>query len=491
MPMVLSFDAACGARNQQSVTGARPACPTDARPSLSTIDWSTKAVTIMGLGRHGGAVAAARYLALRDARVTISDTADHRALADSIAQLRDVPIAAIHLSRHADADFNADFVVVNPAVRPDHPSLAVARTFGTRLISEAELFLANCKAPVIGVSGTNGKSTTASMLFDILSAAGRTVWLGGNIGRSLLGELDRIAAGDWVVLELSSFQLSHLGPAAPLPEIAVITNCTPNHLDWHGSYGHYVAAKKRLLESPLPSRERFRVKGELSAASALPKPPGPTPVVVLNTLDSEAASWGDRASRRVVPSWPLEKVPPLAVPGLHNRQNAACAAAAATLAGIDERTIVGALRNFHGLRHRLELVAEMAGRRFYNDSKSTSPQATIAALDALDGPVWLLVGGDPKGASFDRLAGAIVSRASGAALFGAAREALCSAIAAASAGFPLTVSEHLSESLDWCWRRSRPGDAILLSPACASHDQFRDYQKRGEAFEALVGRMGT
>jgi UDP-N-acetylmuramoylalanine--D-glutamate ligase len=433
---------------------------------LAAIDWSGRAVTVMGLGTHGGGVAATRYLAQRGARVTVSDSADRATLVDSIAELCDLPLVAIHTGGHVALDFQTEFVVVNPAVRPDHACLRIARRCGARLISETELFLADCPGQVIGVTGSNGKSTTCTMLHAILSVDGRRTWLGGNIGRSLLGDLERMTPADWVVIELSSFQLAHLSPDARMPRRAVVTSCSPNHLDWHESVANYVAAKQRILGG---------AQGDSQ--------------VVLGALGAATACWAESAGSRAVAPWPLEKVPLLSVPGMHNRRNAACAAATAALAGVDEATIAGALAGFRGLPHRIELVAEIAGRRFFNDSKSTSPEAAMAALSAVDGDIWLVAGGHSKGAHFGELAGAIFALSRGAALFGEARAHLRAEIVRKSPTFALSSVACLEDAVGWCWRQSRPGDTILLSPACASHDQFRDYRERGETFRAVVGQI--
>ena len=286
----------------------------------------------MGLGRHGGGLAAARYLAEQGAVVTVTDLADAAALAESLSALADVPIAQFHLGGHRETDFIfPDLIVVNPAVRPDSPWVA-ARAASAQITSEIELFLAACPAPVIGVTGTAGKSTTASMIAAIIRAAGRPVWLGGNIGRSLLGELPRIGPDDRVVLELSSFQLHWLSEAARWPRWGVLTNFAPNHLDWHGSVERYRAAKQRLL---------------------------------------------DHAED--CPSWDDCDLPPLSVPGRHNRANAALAAGAACAAGADRAAVERGLADFAALPHRLEFAAEIAGRTFYDDSKATTPEAAIAA----------------------------------------------------------------------------------------------------------------
>jgi UDP-N-acetylmuramoylalanine--D-glutamate ligase len=433
---------------------------------LRDVDWNARRVTILGLGRHGGGVAAARHLAMRGARVTISDIADRDSLAGSLTQLADVPIEAVHLGGHDHADLDADFVVVNPAVKITHPALHVAREAGARLISETELFLEACPARVIGVTGTTGKSTTCSMLHAVLLAAGRTSWLGGNIGRSLLRDVPAMTADDWVVLEISSFQLSHLGRGCRMPQIAVVTNCSPHHLDWHGTYANYADAKQRLVIGGCES-------------------------VVLNRLDGEVSTWRKLAKGCAVDSWALERLGALLVSGKHNRQNAACAAAAAEIIGIERGAIRDALQGFPGLPHRLEFAAEIAGRRFYNDSKSTMPEATVAALAAVDGNVWLLAGGDDKGADFTSMAAAIAARVAGAAFFGAAGERIHGAVRSAGGLQPCVVVEHLRDALAWCWSRAQSGDTILLSPGCASLGQFRDFAHRGETFCTLVSQLAA
>lgn len=435
--------------------------------ATSVIDneWAGRRVTLMGLGRHGGGTGAARFLAERGAQLTISELADRGALVESLDALSGLPIHALKCGGHDENDFSStECVVVNPAVRPDHPCLQIARAAGAVITSEIELFLKSCPAHVIGVTGSNGKSTTATMLAGILAAAGRHSWLGGNIGTSLLGQLRQMRGGDWVVLELSSFQLAHLSAGAPLPQIAVVTNCTPNHLDWHGSFARYAAAKRRLLRSSHT-------------------------LAVLNPRDPVTSVW--RFAARVSPSWPLETAGPLAIPGNHNRHNAALAAAAAEAAGVERPIIRDTLASFRGLEHRLQFVAEVASRRFYNDSKATTPEATAAALAALDGPTWLLAGGVSKGASFDELAQSVVRRACGAAVFGESGDQLRDSFLAERAAFEVFRCQSLSDALVWCWRRSRAGDAILLSPACASYDQFRDFQARGAAFCQWVSSLAA
>jgi UDP-N-acetylmuramoylalanine--D-glutamate ligase len=426
-----------------------------------------KRATVMGLGRFGGGVAAARWLAEQGALVTVTDLAGEGELAQSLAALDGVPIEQFRLGGHSEDDFRrADLVVVNPAVRPGNPLVEIARRAGARLTSELELFLEDCPAPVVGVTGSNGKSTTAAMTAAILRAEGRRAWLGGNIGRSLLGHLAEIRPGDWVVLEISSFQLHWLGPHAPGARVAVVTGCSPNHLDWHGSWPTYLAAKQRLL-SGQPAHG----------------------VAVLNSHDREVATWAGLVRGRPGPLPELEDLPPLRVPGEHNRVDAALAAGAAGAAGCSDAAVVQGLEAFGGLPMRLEWFAVIEGRRFYNDSTSTTPESTAAALEAIDEPVWLMAGGREKGCAMERLTSAAAARARGAAFFGQSGEMLRADVARRNAGLPCTAVETLADALRWCWDRSKPGEAIVLSPGCASGDQFPNFRRRGEHFAELVRAM--
>jgi UDP-N-acetylmuramoylalanine--D-glutamate ligase len=306
--------------------------------------------------------------------------------------------------------------------------------------------------------------------------------LGGNLGGSLLDRLPEISRDDCVVLEISSFQLWHFTPTAKMPHVAVVTGCSPNHLDWHANYAEYIAAKQRILTGQTPDD-----------------------IAVLNTFDREVASWSHLVRGRLVPlpslpvplpqagegSSELNDLPSLPVPGRHNQINAIYAAAAAMAAGCEREAIWLGLERFRPLPQRLQWFAVVDGRRFYNDSAATTPESTIAALQSLEMPVWLLAGGKSKGADFASLAAAIARHASGAALFGSAGGELCDRIRVEQPQFPCVAVETMEEALRWCWPRSRPAEAIVLSPACASTDQFRNFRQRGEHFVELVCRLAN
>lgn len=429
-----------------------------------------KRVLIMGLGSFGGGVGAARYAATCGAQVTVTDLADEQALAMSVAALADVPIAGWRLGGHVEEDFTGtDVVVVNPAVRPGNPLVAAAKRAGAAITSEIELLLDACPAAIAAVTGSNGKSTTAAMLAACLRAGGRRTWLGGNLGGSLLADLPSMSPADVVVLELSSFQLHWLRTSGPpIAAAAAITNCTPNHLDWHGDWHSYVAAKRRLVAGP---RAALRV--------------------ALNDADPEVGGWLAMADDRRLPPLDVADIPKLLVPGGHNRQNAALAARVAVTLGAGQSEVFAALSRFTGLAHRLELVGQAHGRRFYNDSKATTPEAALAALESVPSPVWLLLGGVDKGGQFDKLLATAAVTARGVACYGAAGSLLCQRLQQLGGTCKTTCLDTLSTALAWCWQQSEAGDAIVLSPACASFDQFRNYEQRGETFCDLVARLSS
>lgn len=429
-----------------------------------------KRVLIMGLGSFGGGVGAARYAATCGAQVTITDLADEQALATSVEALEDVPIAGWQLGGHREEDFTGtDIVVVNPAVRPDNPLVAAAQRAGGAITSEIELLLDACPAAIAAVTGSNGKSTTAAMLAACLRASGRRTWLGGNLGGSLLGDLPLTSPADVVVLELSSFQLQWLRASGPpIAAAAAITNCTPNHLDWHGDWHNYVAAKRRLVAGPRAAQR-----------------------LALNDADPEVRGWLAIADDRRLPPLDVADIPKLLVPGGHNRQNAALAARVALALGAGQAEVFAALARYTGLTHRLELVGQAHGRRFFNDSKATTPEAALAALLSVPGPVWLLLGGVDKGGQFDNLLATAAVTARGVACYGAAGPLLCQRFQRLGGTCTTTCVDTLSTALVWCWQQSAAGDAIVLSPACASFDQFRNYEQRGESFCDLVSRLGA
>jgi UDP-N-acetylmuramoylalanine--D-glutamate ligase len=352
-----------------------------------------------------------------------------------------------------------DLLVKSPGVPGESPLPAAARTRGIPVWSEIELGFRLLSNPFIGVTGTNGKTTTSELLGAVFRAAKRPVAVAGNVGRpvtALDGTLDDDA---WIVCELSSFQLEDVHRFRP--RIGVLLNLEPDHLDRHGTFDAYRAAKLRLFENQTEADFAVVPRG----FGAIP---GGAQHVEFHASDE-------------LPAEPL-------IPGAHNRENAAAATAAARAAGIADDAIAEALRTFRGVEHRLELVAEIDGVRFVNDSKATNTAAARRGIEAYAGqPLRLILGGSLKGESFDELAESLPATVRSIDLIGEATEQLAAALG--RAGRLCRRAGDLATAVGAAAGEAEPGDVVLLSPACASYDQFRDYEERGETFRRLVGDL--
>jgi len=455
-------------------------------------------VTIMGLGRFGGGLGAALFALDQGARVTVTDLKPADQLAESVAALRGRPVV-LHLGGHADEDFRgADVLVASPAVPKSSPYLAVARQAGARVTSEMNLFLQRCVAPVVAVTGSAGKSTTAALLARSLGARHR-VHFGGNIGRSLLADLPDIRPDDRVCLELSSYQLEDAAALGWSPKTAVVTNLSPNHLDHHGSMAAYAAAKQAIL--------RYQRRGDMAV---LPAPPAGgdaddygvsgwdalTPAAVYRFSTSRRLAEGAYLDgpRCVVDTGGTREEVALAdalsLPGRHNAANFLAAALAARLDGVPLEETARATRDFAGLPHRMTPAGEAGGVRYVNDSKATTPASARVALEAFDGPVVAIAGGYDKKIDLAPLADALAERARAVLLVGeTARllEELLTARGYAGAEIAGTLDRAVARAA----QLAEPGETVLLSPGHASWDQFASYEERGERFEALVRRLAA
>ena len=473
--------------------------------SLDPQKLADKKVTIMGLGRFGGGAGAARFFASRGASVVVTDLAKAESLSDSVKSLGDLPNITFHLGGHRDEDFTgADVVVVNPAVGWGSAFVKMANRAGGLLTSEMNIFLRMCRAKTVGVTGSNGKSTTTAMIGSILAAAEkakrnkfRQVFVGGNIGRSLLAEVKQIRPEDIVVLELSSFQLEALGVEKVSPDIGVWTNFSANHLDRHGTVQAYQRAKENIYRfqggdgvliynGDDPGLEFLRSKAEVK---------GRRLSFSLGDESADAYVADDLLQLRYSHSGRVEKilnVKDMPVPGEHNVANALAAGCVAAELGIEPAIIAGGLRSFRPLPHRLELVATVGGVKYYDDSIATTPESALVGLNSLNEAPIIILGGKDKGARFDMLLSACIEKCYGAICLGETRDSLLAQLLALRGGrkLPYVMGvDSLEEAVLSAASLAKPGQAVLLSPACSSYDMFVNFDDRGRQFAEIVGGL--
>ncbi len=424
-------------------------------------------VTVMGLGRFGGGQGAVEFLVDQGANVTVTDLRTSDELADVRRRISAREVRW-HLGGHRESDFReADLLVVNPAVPPGHPFVALARRYGVPVTSEMELFWERCPGRIAGVTGTNGKSTTTQLLHDMLQCQGHRTWLGGNIGRSLLGVVDEIAADDWVVLELSSFQLMALDEIRVSPSVAVVTNFSPNHLDWHRDLDEYRHAKQTIF--------RWQRPGDIAVLSAC----------------DDVRDWQVNGTKLVADRVELCGEVPSALRGAHHLQNISLAVTAAKSMGVVDEAMQQAIRQFEGLPHRLQTLGDVRGRRVYDDSAATTPESTLAALKTLKEPKVVLVGGADKGIDLGPLAAGLREHAKAVILMGDVAHRLQEHLRKIESCPThrlkhVSMAESLSEAVSQAFECSTLGDAILLSPGCSSYGWFANFVERGEAFCRLI-----
>ena len=442
-------------------------------------------MSVVGLAREGEDLA--RFLVAEGADVLVTDAKPAEALAEPLARLDGLPIRYALGGHPTDDVLDADTLFVSPGVPPEVPLLAEARRRGITISTATRLFFDRGPAPIVGITGSSGKTTTTTLVGQIFEAAGRRAMVGGNIGVPLLGRLAAIGREDWVILELSSFQLESLDVS---PHVAAITNITPNHLDRHPSMEAYAAAKANIVRHQRPgdwavlNRDDPVSAGLTSAARRLDfSLEGPV------TADDAAFLDGQRlVLRRDGRPDEVCTTDELRLRGRHNVANVLAACAVASAAGIPAGPMRDAILTFTGVAHRLEPVAVVAGVTYVNDSIATSPERSMAALTAFDGePLILLAGGRDKHLPMDEWGRRIAAGVRELVLFGEAAPLV--ERAARDAGLPADRIHRVTtvaEATRAAGRLARPGDVVLLSPGGTSYDQFRDFEERGRAFAAAA-----
>jgi UDP-N-acetylmuramoylalanine--D-glutamate ligase len=436
-----------------------------------------KRVLVMGLARTG--IECARFLVKQGARVAVSDLRGEAELEDQLKSLAGLPVDYFFGTEERGWLDGMEYVIPSPGVPADNMLLREAGKRGISVFSEIELAYRFFHAPLAAVTGTNGKSTTTTLIGEMFKANGQKVFVGGNLGPPFVGAVS--GEWDWGVLEISSFQLEWIADFRP--RVAVLLNVTEDHLDRYAAFDDYRRAKERIFEAQ--TKSDFAVLNREDPLVWALKERLPARVVSFGFSEgregvfatADAIVWRDGANEEV---YPLAKAK---IQGVHNVENMMASIAAAKLAGIPRRAIQQTLESFAGLEHRLELVCEKNGAIYYNDSKGTNVGAVVKSLASFSQPVILLAGGVDKGGDYGPLAEGIKRTVRRMVLFGAAKEVIARALGHLT---ETVVVEDLAAAVADAAAAAQRGDVVLLSPACSSFDQFSNYAERGKVFKNLV-----
>jgi UDP-N-acetylmuramoylalanine--D-glutamate ligase len=456
-----------------------------------------KQVLILGLARQGTALA--RFLAERGAEVTVSDLKDQEVLADQMAELADLPIQYA-LGEHPISLLEGiDLLCISGGVPLDIPIIEEARERGIPLSNDAQIFMERCPAPIIGITGSAGKTTTTALVGEMCRAAGLRTWVGGNIGNPLICDLEEIKPNDWVVMELSSFQLEIMTLS---PQIAAVLNITPNHLDRHGTMEDYIAAKRNILSHQ--TAEDLALLGYDDAnARALALETAAELLFFSNGAEVERGAFktnGELTLRMGEADQTICKAAEIKLLGDHNLLNVLAACALAGQAGAPIEAMREVITSFTGVEHRMELTREWKGTRWYNDSIATAPERSLAALRSFNSPIILLAGGRDKKLPWGEFADEVVKRVRRIITFGEAGPMIAHTVEQRSrevghqngaALESITRVSTMEEAVSVAAGAARQGDVVLLSPGGTSYDAFQDFAERGDVFKKLVHRMAN
>ena len=448
-----------------------------------SIELRHKRVLVIGLARTG--LATALFCAARGARVTATDTRTEKDLGDAIAPLRKAGVALELGGHRQESILDGDLIIPSPGVPADAPLLQFARAKGVTIWSEIELAGRFLKGRLLGITGSNGKTTTTSLIEHILRNAGFSTILAGNIGTPLISGVENSSENTVTVVELSSFQLELIEKFRP--NISVFLNLTPDHLDRHHTLESYGAAKARIFEN----------QTERDSAVLNADDPGTTPYAPAKpqlywfsrkqrVAQGAFVKQNEILFRREGVEEAVLKLSDIPLAGAHNVENVLAAVAATRLADAEPAAIAKGVRSFAGVEHRLEFVAEIAGVRYYNDSKATNVDATLKALDAFPGRILIILGGKDKGSDYTVLQAPLREKAILALLIGAAAGKIEKQIAGSVA---IEQAGTLERAVETAAHAARAGDVVLLAPACASFDQFQNYEHRGRVFKELVHEL--
>lgn len=442
-----------------------------------------KKLLVVGLGKSG--LAAALFLRRKGAQVTVSDVRSAESLANEIPALLEEGIM-VEAGGHGLLTFRRqDLIIVSPGVPLDTPELVQSKSFGLPVIGELELAARFLKGKILAITGSNGKTTTTTLVGAILAEAGIPVLVGGNIGVPVIELIDRTTDETWSVLEVSSFQLESTETFHPA--VAVILNITPDHLDRHGSFENYALAKERIFVQQSESDALVLNADNARTADAAARAAADVFwFSIEHAVDQGAWVQDGWVVYRAKPDADIEKVLPLnriPLKGAHNVENVVAAVSAARQAGASAEAIGRAIEKFQAVEHRLEFVASINGVDFYNDSKATNVDATEKAVAAFPSGIHLILGGKDKGSDYTTLSKLLRERVRAVYTIGSAAAKIGSQLRGVVS---LLSCETLEKAVNAAAAAARPGEVVLLAPACSSFDQFENYEHRGRVFKELV-----
>ncbi len=447
-----------------------------------------KHVLVVGLGKSG--VASALFLKAHGARVTVSDTKSGDELRNEIPVLLDHGIT-VETGGHGERTFRGqDLIVVSPGVPVDAPPLVQARGLGASVIGEIELAAQFLPGPIVAITGSNGKTTTTTLVGEILTAGGLATLVGGNIGTPAISLAERAAPETVTVLEISSFQLETVRTFRP--KVAVVLNVTPDHLDRHRTFEIYADAKARIFENQ--RQDDFAIlNADDPTCVAMAARTRAEVFWFSRQKEVERGTWvrgGNIVFRDASGQREILQVSEIPLKGAHNLENVLAAVCAGMLMGSAPAKIRDAVRNFRAVEHRLEFVATINGVDYYNDSKATNVDATIKALESFPANIHLILGGKDKGSDYTALNDLLRKRVKRVYTIGAAAAKIESQIVSSKEGGPEVVhSQTLENAIRNAHAAAKPGDIVLLAPACASFDQFKSYEHRGQVFKEIVAAL--
>ncbi len=438
-------------------------------------------ILVIGLGKTG--IASVRFLMGQGAKVTATDEKPQSELKDAVHELGSLSANLEFCGYNTDVLSRVDMIVPSPGVPPSNIILAEAQSRKIPILSEIELAYRFLKPPLIAITGTNGKTTTTTLIGHILAREGKRIFVGGNIGNPLIGYLEGKQDDDYAVVEVSSFQLQWTHSFHPF--ISVFLNTTCDHVDYHGSFEAYRETKERIFENQKDSDLAILNADEPRSFLLEKNMVAKVQFFSTKTEVKKGIFLKDRTLVHYTVNGDCEEYPldMIKIPGLHNIENVMAAIMAARYCGCSPGNIISAVGDFKGIPHRIEFTEEKNGVAFYDDSKGTNVGAVARALETFSRPIILLMGGRDKEGDFGTLSPLVKSKVKELVLFGEARNKIDDLIGGAVKTSKTTT---LKEAIELAYRHSRPGDIVLLSPGCASFDEFSNYKERGRFFKDVV-----